>query len=313
MCTRVFWSENDVAKVVARTLDFSVPDEPRLWWLPAGMTRQGHPDLPAVAWTSGFASVSVAEWDQAYLEGLNSAGLAAHALMYTTAEYEPVDDRPALATSLWVHYILDNFDNVADAVAALADVRVTPVEILGIPMGVHVAIEDVHGDCAIFEPTDGTMVVHHGPEFQIMANSPGLDEQLANRVRYRPFGGELPPPGDITSLDRFVRASYFHHYLTPPADSREAAGGVMQVVMSVSKPPGAPYPDGDIYPTRWQSTSDLTNLDFYFWSRTSPALVWLSMAELAGQEAALSVDLFTPGLAGDLVPHLAPGRSAPTG
>lgn len=226
--------------------------------------------------------------------------------MYTTAVYEPPDDRPVLSTLRWVNFVLDQFATVAEAVLGLADVRVAPVSLQGLDLGVHLALEDASGDCAIVEPVNGRMVVHHGPEYRIMANSPSLTEHLANRNRYRPFGGELPPPGDITSLDRFVRASYFHHYLPKPVDNRETVAEVFQVLSTVAKPFGAPYPEGDIYPTRWISAVDVTNLDYYFWSRMSPNMVWLRMADLFGRPAGV-VDLFTDGLTGDVAAAVRPG------
>jgi len=278
-----------------------------MWWLPAGINHQGHPNDDRLSWTSQYASLLITEWGDAALDGMNEAGLAAHALMYTSAVYEPQDQRPALTTTNWVRFVLDNFPTVAEAVAGLAAVRVTAVELLGQELGIHLAIEDSAGDSAIIEPINGRMVVHHGKQYQVMANSPALAQQQANLANYRPFGGELPPPGDITSLDRFARASYFMHYLPDPVDSRAAVASVLQVLTTVAKPPGAPYPDGDVYPTRWLSTVDLTNLDYYFWSRESPNLLWVSLATFAGESAVRSVDLFDPNLLGNIESQMLQG------
>lgn len=309
MCTRVFWSDNAVARVAGRTLDLSFLDSPRFQWRPAGQAESGFNVDDSAAWTSKFASLAIVEWDNDYLDGMNERGLAAHALMFTTAEYEPQDARPQLSTSRWVQYILDNFATVAEAIQGLAEVRVAPVSIMGQELGVHIAIEDASGDSAIIEPVDGTMVVHHGREHRVMANSPKFTDQLANLERYRPFGGELPPPGDITSLDRFVRASYFLHFLPEPQDEEEAVSSVMQVVATVAKPPGAPYPEGDIYPTRWLSAVDLTNLDYFFWSRVRPSLIRISLANLSQQQLPCSLDAFDPALAGEVSAAL---RQSPT-
>jgi glycosyltransferase involved in cell wall biosynthesis len=54
-------------------------------------------------------------------------------------------------------------------------------------MGAHLALEDPSGDSAIIEPIDGELVVHHGAEYTVMANSPAYDEQLANLSRYEGF------------------------------------------------------------------------------------------------------------------------------
>lgn len=268
--------------------------------------RCGFPGDDSLPWTSRHASLVITEWNDACLDGMNERGLAAHALMFTTAEYEPPDHRPALATTRWIQYILDSFATVADALRGLSDVRIVPVDVQGVIPGLHIAIEGVTGDSAIIEPIGGQMVVHHGPQYQVMANSPSLDEQLANLGRYRPFGGKLPPPGDITSMDRFVRASYFLHYLPEPIDNRQAVAEVMQIASTVAKPPGVPYPDGAVYPTRWFSVADLTNLDYYFWSRVSPNLIWASMSSFEGEDRPRLVDAFGAALAGDVAAAMVP-------
>jgi choloylglycine hydrolase len=306
MCTRVFWSDNAVAAVAGRTLDLSFLDSPSFGWRPAGLTERGFDEEVPLTWTSRYASLAIVEWEDDYLDGMNDQGLAAHALMFTTAEYEPPDARPRLSTSRWVQYLLDNFATVADAVRGLAEVRVAPVSIMDVELGVHIAIEDASGDSAIIEPVDGKMIVHHGRDHRVMANSPKYTDQVGNRERYRPFGGELPPPGDITSLDRFVRASYFLHFLPEPRDCEEAVSSVMQVVSTVAKPPGAPYPEGDVYPTRWFSAVDLTNLEYYFWSRVRPSLIRVNLANLAQLQVPSSLDAFDPTLAGEVSAAMRP-------
>ena len=275
-----------------------------------GREERGSAAADAVTWVSRHGSLVITDLDGWCVDGVNESGLAAHALMFTSAVYEPREDRPSLGTGMWVRFILDTCSTVAEAVTALASVRVTPDRVLGQDLGVHLAIEDASGDSAIVEPVDGTMVVHHGPQYRVMANAPSLDEQLANLARYRPFGGDLPPPGDVTSLDRFVRASYFLHYVPEPTDARMAAVEVMQILQTVAKPLGVPYPDGDVYPTRWMSAMDLRNLDYYFWSRTSPQAVWLNLGDVAHSREPLSVDLMSPGLTQDISAAMLPRSAA---
>ncbi len=306
MCTRVFQSGSDGAKVVGRTLDFSQEANPHMWWLPAGQENRGGPAADAVAWVSRYGTLVITDLDGWCVDGVNECGLAAHSLMFTSAMYEQSDDRRSLGTGMWVSYLLDTCSTVSEALAALAGLRVTPDRVLGQDLGVHLAIEDASGDSAVIEPVEGVMVVRHGRQYRVMANSPSLDEHLVNLNRYRPFGGELPPPGDVTSLDRFVRASYFLHYVPEPTDPRQAVVEVMQVLQTVAKPLGVPYPDGDIYPTRWMSAMDLRNLDYYFWSRTSPQAVWLNLRDVADSAAPLCVDLMTPGLTSDISKNMRP-------
>ncbi len=306
MCTRIFWSDNPVAKVVSRTMDWAVSDEPDLWSLPAGLERSGGDGPSATGWTSRHSSVVLSMWRSGTVDGINQHGLAAHALYLDGAGTEPADDRPTVTTTVWVQYVLDNFATVAEAVAGMRGVRVVSEPIRGHHLGAHYAIEDASGDSAIFEPIDGRMVVHHGHEFTVMANSPVLDQQLANLRRYRPFGGELAPPGDITSLDRFVRASYFLHYLPEPEDSRQAVAGVLHLASNASVPPGAPYEDGGVYPTWWLSAADLTNRVYYVWSAHNPGLLWVDLASVGSPDTVTALDPSAPAAIGDASAWLEP-------
>jgi len=307
MCTRVFLSNNSVAKVVSRTLDFSQIGDPYLWWLPAGLDCDAGSSAPGLRWTSKYATVTIHDIG-ACLDGMNSAGLGAHLHMYTAAAYEPVDGRPVISSGQWARFALDNFATVAEAVDGLSGIRVEPTLYDGMEIGTHLGLEDATGDSAIFEPVNGRMVVTHNRELRVMTNAPSMAEQRVNLLRYHPFGGELPPPGDITSADRFVRASYFLHYLPEPEDARMAVAGAMQVTSTCAKPLGAPYPSGEVYPTRWISAADLTNLDFYFWSRTSPSVVSVSMDDfsLAVEPRCLALGL--SGLAGDVADKMSPAQ-----
>lgn len=135
---------------------------------------------------------------------------------------------------------------------------------------------------------------------------PALDQQLENLARYRPFGGQLPPPGDITSLDRFVRSAYFLHYLPEPQNVEEAVAGVFQLIANVSVPYGAPYSTGDVYPTWWRAAADLTNRIYYFGSTRSPNIFWLSLDDLVDDTEMRKLDPRELTLVGDQTAHLRP-------
>lgn len=305
MCTRVFWPNNPVAKVVARTTDMWGASHPRLVWQPAGINRRRDDDASALAWTSRFDTLVVNEERSLPLEGMNSEGLVAHALMFTTAEYPAPDARPAVHVTDWVHFVLDTCATVAEAVSAHDGARLVSDRVHEMDLGVHLVLEDPSGDSAVIEPVAGELLIHHDPDIRVVANAPSYPEQVANRAQYRNFGGELPPPGDITSLDRFARASYYLHYLPEPATATEAVASVVQVVTITAKPPGAPYPDGADYPTRWISAVDLTNRDLYFWNRNSPAACWVRVPQLATVRTDAHLDLDDPTLVGDITERLA--------
>ena len=301
MCTRVFWNTNGVARTVGRCMDWAVSDEPVLWFVPRGTTRDGHGDATSLSWTSAHAGLAVSMWGIGTVDGLNERGLAAHALYLEPEDvgFPEPDGRPSVAHALWVQYLLDSFATVAEAVAAVDEVRVSAPLLRGQQFGVHIALEDPSGDSAVLEPIDGRIVVHHGARYTVMANSPALDEQLENLTRYRSFGGELSLPGDITSPDRFVRAAYFLEHLPEPADVEEAVAGVFGVIGSVAVPYGAPYSDGGVYPTWWRSGADLTHRVYYFGSTRSPNVFWVELDPLADGAEVLALDPRDGGLAGE--------------
>ena len=308
MCTRILSNSNGAAVTVARCMDWIVSDQPQLWFVPKGTTRAGSSDEDAHHWTSRYGSVVTSMWGIGTVDGLNDQGLAAHALYLDPEDvsFPDPDARPSVANALWVQYLLDNYSSVAEAVADLDRVRITSPLFGGLELGLHIAIEDASGDSAIIEPLGGELVVHHGREYTVMANSPTLDKQLENLANYRPFGGELPPPGDITSSDRFVRASYFLHYLPPAANTEEAVAGVFQLISNVSVPYGAPYSTGDPYPTWWRAGANLTDRIYFFGSTRSPNIFWVSMDALADVTEVRQLDPRQLTLVGDQTASMQP-------
>jgi penicillin V acylase-like amidase (Ntn superfamily) len=304
MCTRVFWSGNEVAKVVSRTMDWSVSDDPVLWAVPAGTSRAAGD----MAWQSRFGVVGMSMWDSGTTDAVNTAGLAAHLLYLGSAGFAAPGSPGAISNLLWAQWVLDRCATVDEAVTALHDLPLVSTPVRGQKLGCHLALEDASGDSAIVEPIDGGLRVHHGPEYQVMANDPSFDEQLDNLRQYSPFGGDRPVPGGIESADRFVRAAYYLHYLPEPADLTEAIAGVVNVAGTVSCPPGAPYADFGVYPTWWTSAIDLSNLTYYFWSHASPSMIWVELADLDLQPGSptRSLNPRAPGLVGDVTARLAP-------
>jgi penicillin V acylase-like amidase (Ntn superfamily) len=301
VCTRIFWSDNPVAKVAARTMDWLVSDEPKLWILPAGVRRSGGL-AGALEWASAYGSAVLSMFDSGTVDGINEKGLGAHSLYLDRAVFGSADDRPVIANTLWAQWVLDSFATVDEAVTAMKGLSVASVPVRDQDLHCHLSIEDALGDSAIIEPIDGRLVVHHGRQYTVMANDPTFDEQLDNVRRYAAFGGTLPLPGDILSADRFVRATYFLSHLPTPNNVEEALAGVVHLAENVAVPPGAPYDDFSVYPTWWISAVDLTMPTFYFWSRLSPNMVWVDLSKLDLDSGAptMMVDPRTTGMAGDI-------------
>jgi penicillin V acylase-like amidase (Ntn superfamily) len=308
MCTRVFWNSNGAAMVCGRTLDWETSDEPRLWVIPAATQRSGATGRGAVTWSSRYGTVSMQGWGVATTESVNDAGLSARILYLEATEWEAPDERPALSNLLWTQYAADNYATVAEALDGLAKIRVESVPIHGAHLGGHLLLEDAGGDSALIEILGGTPTIHHGSQYDVVANDPPYDEQVASLTRYRPWGGELGIPGDIVSEERFVRATYYLSHLPPPADELEAVAGVFGVVRNCQVPYGAPDNRFDTYPTWWASATDLTNRVYYFQSTRAPNVVWLELdaVDLSSGGEVRSLDPRDPLLAGSIEDSLRP-------
>jgi penicillin V acylase-like amidase (Ntn superfamily) len=300
MCTRVFWNHNEVAKVCGRTMDWETSDAPRLWVIPRGTRRSGATEHGELSWTSQYGTASMQGWGVATTEAVNDAGLSARVLYLEATEWEPVDDRPAIANLMWTQYAADNYATVEQALNGLAEVRVQSVPIHGQHLGAHLLLEDAGGDSALIEILGGTATIHHGAQYDVVANDPPYDEQIAGLARYRPWGGQLGIPGDIISEERFARATYYLSHLPPPADAAEAVAGVFGIVRNCQVPYGAPDNRFDTYPTWWASVTDLTNRVYYFQSTRAPNVVWLELDKLGlhAGEPVRSLDPRDPELAG---------------
>lgn len=296
---------------MGRTMDFRHDLSSNLWALPRGL-HYSYPD-GHLEWTSAHGSVLAACFDMMTADGVNDAGLAGHLLWLAEADYGQRDpERPALPLSMWLQYFLDNFANVADAVAWLEQTRPQVAPIVN-PMNgevptLHLALNDASGDSAIVEYSGGEPHVWHSRDHIVMTNSPPFDMQLEILTRVQGFGGEAPLPGTNGPEDRFARASYYLSRLPEPSSTVEAVAGIRSVMHNVAQPFRVPDPDKPYASqTLWTSIIDLKNKLYVFESSTRPNLVWVRLDSLDLSEGAptLKLDLvgdtsLEHGLAGDV-------------
>jgi Linear amide C-N hydrolases, choloylglycine hydrolase family len=96
---------------------------------------------------------------------------------------------------MWTQYVVDNYATVEEALSGVSEVRVESVPIHGQHLGGHLLLEDASGDSALIEILAGAPTIHHGVQYDVVANDPPYDEQVAGLARYRPWGGQLGIPG----------------------------------------------------------------------------------------------------------------------
>jgi penicillin V acylase-like amidase (Ntn superfamily) len=287
MCTRVLWNSNDLGVLCGRTMDWPESTEPVLTVAPRGYQRHGGKvgsfDVikeNALEWRSRYGSMIVSVYGIGTVDGLNEKGLAAHLLYLKSTELPERDPaRPALQIALWAQYLLDNAATVDEAIALMRDVQLVMVESHGHQATVHLAVEDAGGDSAIMENIGRELVIHHGPQYRLMTNDPGYDEQLSllDGQDFSKPSSELPIPGNVNPVDRFQRAAYFSAMLPEPRDERAAAASLLSIMRNVSVPFGAPYDDFGIYNTEYRTVIDLAHRRYFFELATTPNVIWAEL------------------------------------
>jgi choloylglycine hydrolase len=346
-CSLVFVNDNDVAKIVVRTMDLplSIPEAPRLVVFPRGMEKDaGRSVLPGVTakvvglgdnhlkWKAKYGSVAMSAFDMGVTDGLNEQGLAGHLLTLETTAYEPKDKRPELGQSHWLAYVLDNFKSVQEAVDALQDntkFRIVPATVpekgLTGVMSVHLALEDPTGDSAFFELVDGKMVIHHGPQYRVLTNDPPYDVMLSRMKKYKAFGGTLGLPGEAPEGEyRFVRLSAYYKLLPEPKNYRQAVANAISLMRIAQVPVRDPakeilatrdVSDADRLwagvQTNWLSAIDVSHKVVYVNSAMSPDLFWVQLDDLDLHEGApvVYLDPHEISLGGDVAKRFAVWKS----
>jgi penicillin V acylase-like amidase (Ntn superfamily) len=286
MCTVIKWSANGVAQIAARNMDWIEDMKSNLWLFPRGIKREGLAKQNSLEWTSNYGSLVTSAYDIGTTDGMNERSLAGHMLWLAESDYGERDESiPGLSISLWLQFFLDNFATVSEAVNYVQD---QPFQLLpgmvantGQKSEVHLMIEDVSGDAAIFEYVGGKPKIYHGKQYSVMTNDPTFEKQLKHMKQYEGFGGDKSLPGTTQSADRFVRASYYQKSLPRPTSTREAIAEILSVARNVSQPFGIPDPyRPHISAIRWRTVCDLTNRVYYFESTTSPNIIWVRLDEL---------------------------------
>lgn len=142
--------------VTGRNMDWKTEMHSNIWVFPKGMNRNGQAGENSLTWASKYGSVVTSAFEIASTDGMNEKGLVANLLWLPETRY-PVRDKnkPGMAITVWVQYMLDNFANVEEAVNFIEEDTFQVISDM-MPDGsrlatLHLSISDATGDCAIFE------------------------------------------------------------------------------------------------------------------------------------------------------------------
>ena len=287
-CSRVFSNANGQAMVVGRTMDLFLDDRVALVLRPRGMAAggfHGAVDANPRHWRVRYGSTGALSLGLVLSDGMNQRGLNANLLYLGTSRYPRRDNRiPGLSNARLAEYVLDNFATVEEAIAGLQQVQVVSDRLLQREWGLHLSLADPSGASAVVEFINGVMRVKRGTDSLVMTNEPGLNWQLNNRRRYRPFGGTLPLPGDIDPPSRFVRASAYLSTLPKASTPDDAEANLYGVMKNVAVPAGArDYSSGDsedTWVTLWTTIANLSQGHYGIQLNSDPDPVWVTLSQL---------------------------------
>lgn len=295
-CTRILYSGASNTVITGRSMDWYQDNSPNIWSMPRGMKRDGATGSNTIRWTSNYGSAVVSMYDIGTVDGINEKGLVANILYLAESNYGQANGKPTLSISAWAQYVLDNYQSVNEAVAALEKEPfriVAPTLPGGKPAQGHLSISDASGDSAIFEYINGKLVIHHGKQYIVMTNSPSYDQQLALNSYWQQIGGMVFLPGTSRSSDRFARASFMVNAIPKTVDPDiitavpnqsfdfQSMASVLGVMRAVSVPLGIQDPKlPNIASTLWRTTYDHKQKILIFDSATSPTAFWVNLDAL---------------------------------
>lgn len=318
MCSRIKYETGTGTYIIGRGMDWNDPTaETDLWVFPKGMQRDGGIGKDPIRWTSKYGSVVASFYNAATADGMNEKGLVGNILYLAEADYgDPAKTgRPTISVGAWLQYILDSYATVAEAVAAMKDepfTIVAPVLPNGRAAAVHTSLSDPSGDSAILEYLDGELVIHHGPECQVMTNSPVYEQQIALNAYWDLIGGNNMLPGTINAADRFVRLSYFLKSSPKYKDRKMAVAAVFSQMRAIGVPLGMEDPNHpNISATLWRTVADHDARRYYFESTISPAVFWVDLDKVNLEPGAGVMKLETLGpktLAGEVSAEFQPAQ-----
>ncbi len=316
-CTRILYETGEKSFIVGRTMDWAEDPHSDLWLFPKGMMRDGGIGKGSINWTSKHSSVISSFYNVATVDGMNDNGLVANVLYLVEADYgdQATSKKAKISIGAWAQYVLDNFATVDEAVSGLQKepfVIIAPTLPNGAKASGHLALSDANGDSAIFEYLKGKLIIHHGPQYRVMTNSPSYDEQLAIETYWKDVGGLKFLPGTARSADRFARISWNLNAAPKEKDPRLATATAFSLIRAISVPLGIADPERpNIASTVWRTVSDSTEKLYYYESSYNPAIFWINIAKLISVSSgkALKLDLSKrPMLSGEVSDKFTPAE-----
>lgn len=315
MCTSLLYLDSKNRPYVGRTLELSIELPYLVSTFPEGTAlHSAVAGFTPLNWVTKYAILAVTmpaqplakqqapeAQDLKVIEGLNEAGLTFSVQSYSQAGGPQLDfdkTQSTLSAMDLGTYLLGQCASVAEVKAALADLQVVveAVPILGgLEMPFHYSVHDAKGESLVIEFHQGVRMVYDNP-VGVMTNTPQFSWHLTNLNNYtylsnvdrsqahfmnyeavQPGAGiaKAGLPASDSSVDRFIRATYYAQFAEKQSDADKAVQMVAHIMNNFDRPRGItidPPKQGsshlqvegvgmDAIPTEYTSWTSLTDID----------------------------------------------------
>ncbi len=292
MCTAIAIHTYSGSVCFGRTMDFSYPLEPELWFVPGQYEWNNLSNTHKIRNRYSYMGIGQNLSPVIFADGVNEAGFAAAALYFPgCAQYDPENDSgrqsvPIAAIEL-TGFLLGLCASVVEAASVVRTIRIVGVKdsITGSVAPLHWMIADKSGSAMVIEKTrEGLRIMDNS--IGVLANSPEFLWHMTNLRNYMnvspdqrkeagwgpltltPFGqgsGTFGLPGDFTSPSRFVRTAYIKSHITHMETDKDAINGCFHILESVSLPKGIVMTErGTTDYTQYTAAVNLIGKEYYF-------------------------------------------------
>ena len=292
MCTAMQVKTPSGDVLFGRTMDFSYPLEPELYFVARGYRWHNILNTHVIPVRYGFMGIGQDISPVVFTDGVNEKGFAAAALYFPGyAQYDSLSDPTSrtldIAATELVKFLLSTSDSVHQAASLLRAIHIVGVKdsVTGSIAPLHWLLADESGACMVVEKTADGLHLTDNP-LGVLSNSPDFDWHLTNLRNYlflsphqlqheqwgaaalSPFGqgaGAFGLPGDYTPPSRFIRTAFQKTHALFPENHDEAIMACFHVMESVSIPKGVVMTArGTSDYTQYTAFIDMAEKNYYF-------------------------------------------------
>lgn len=307
MCTAMVMNTLEGDSYFGRTMDFSYPLEPELYYVPKGYEWNNVLNTHRIRCQYSFMGIGQDISPIAFADGVNEMGFGAAVLYFPGyAGYDTPDLQdpsvPSIAAIELTGFLLGLSASVEQAASILRTIRIVGVEdpVTSSIAPLHWLIADQSGACMVVEKTAEGLNLMDNP-IGVLSNSPDFQWHMTNlrnymnvmpyqyqeiqwdSVKLTPFGqgaGAMGLPGDFTPPSRFVRTAYAKSHAAAPSGREDAVVTCLHIMEGVSIPRGnvVTMRGTDDY-TQYTAFSSLSTGEYYFKTYNNSGITAVKMPD----------------------------------